>query len=715
MSPSHLLRLSYAAMLLIAVSCQTTTEKSTVKAPYPVTKKVDTVDVYFGEEVADPYRWLENDTSSETAAWVKDQNEVTFGYLNHIPFRDKVKQRLEQLWNYPKYSAPFKEGGRYFFFKNSGLQNQSVLYVQKDLNAEAEVLIDPNQWSADGTVALSGMSVSTDGRYLAYALAKAGSDWNSIRVMDLNTKQLLGDSLEWIKFSGMAWHGNGFYYSRYDRPKGSDLSAQNQFHKIYYHKLGDDQGKDQLIYEDKTAPLRNFYAQTTEDERFLIINGSEGTSGNSIMIKDLSSAGNAFVTVVGDFKNDHNVVDNVGDEILMMTNLNAPNKRLVSFKLGAASPTQWKEFIPESKSRMQGASTIGGKLFVEYLVDASDRIFIYSLDGKKTGEVELPTVGSVSISGKKADSECFYTFTSFTFPPTIYRYDVTKNKSVVFQKPQVDFDPEQYESRQVFYTSKDGTKVPMFIVHKKGLKLDGNNPTWLYSYGGFDISMTPGFSTSRLVWLENGGVYAQPSIRGGGEYGEEWHKGGMLLNKQNVFDDFIAAGEYLIKEKYTSSSKLAIAGGSNGGLLVGATMTQRPDLARVAFPAVGVLDMLRYEKFTIGWAWAVEYGSVKDSVHYKNLKAYSPLHNLKSGVQYPATMITTADHDDRVVPAHSFKFAARLQEVHAGDNPVLIRIETKAGHGAGKPTSKVIEEQADMFSFAWYNMGVIPPLAKEGM
>jgi prolyl oligopeptidase len=699
-----------SSIVLIMIISACNPGKETAISKYPVTKKVDSADTYFGQTVADPYRWLEDDRSTETAEWVKSQNEVTSGYLNNIPYREKVKKRLEQLWNYPKYSAPFKNAGKYFFYKNNGLQNQYVLYIQKDLTSEPEILLDPNSWTSDGTMALSSISVSKSGKYLAYSTASSGSDWNTIKVMDLDTKQVLNDSINWVKFSGMAWRGDGFYYSRYDKPTGSDLSTQNQYHKIYFHKMGDDQSKDQLVFEDKSAPLRNFYAQTTEDERFLIISGSEGTSGNNLTIKDLSIPSSQFVKVVEDFKNDHSVFQNMEDKLLLMTNLDAPNQRIVSFTL--SDPRNWKDLIKENESRIQNADIVGGKLFVEYLVDASDRIYRFNLDGKKEAEVKLPGIGSVGFSGKKDDKECFYTFTSFTFPTTIYRYNVDTNQSEIFQKPEIDFDTDAYEVKQIFYTSKDGTKVPMFIVHKKGLELNGNNPTYLYSYGGFDISMTPGFSISRLVWLENGGIYAQPSIRGGGEYGERWHKGGMMLNKQNVFDDFIAAAEYLIKEKYTSSEKLAIAGGSNGGLLVGATMTQRPDLAKVAFPAVGVMDMLRYEKFTIGWAWATEYGSAKDSTHFKNLYSYSPLHNLKPGTSYPATMITTADHDDRVVPAHSFKFAAALQENHAGENPVLIRIETKAGHGAGKPTAKVIEEQADIYSFAWYNMGVLPPIAK---
>lgn len=692
-----------------------TAPKEEQKSNYPATKKVDTVDTYFGTTVADPYRWLEDDKSAETGDWVKKQNEVTFAFLNSIPYRNDIKKRLEEIWNYPKYSTPFKSGGRYFFYKNDGLQNQSILYTQKELTNDPEVLLNPNSWSTDGTVALSGFTVSKSGKYAAYSVAEAGSDWNKIVMMDLDSRKTLADTLKWIKFSGISWKGDGFYYSRYDQPKGSDLSSKNEYHKIYFHKIGDAQSKDQLIYEDKSAPLRNFYAQTTEDERFLIINGSEGTSGNMLLVKDLSKSNSDFVSVVSDFKNDHSIVENDGEKLLMMTNLNAPNQRIVSLTLSNSAAEQWKDLVAEGESRIQGASIIGGKLFVEYLEDASDHIYRYSMTGKREAEVALPGIGSVGFGGNKDDKEIFYSFTSFTYPTSIFKYSVAENKSELFRKPEIKFNPDDFETKQVFYKSKDGTEVPMFIVHKKGIELNGNNPTYLYSYGGFDISMTPSFSVSNLVWLENGGIYAQPSIRGGGEYGEKWHKGGMLLNKQNVFDDFIAAAEYLIKEKYTSSEKLAIAGGSNGGLLVGATMTQRPDLVKVAFPAVGVLDMLRYEKFTIGWAWAVEYGSAKDSTHFKNLLSYSPLHNLKEGVKYPATMITTGDHDDRVVPAHSFKFAATLQEKHAGETPVLIRIETNAGHGAGKPTSKVIEEQADKWAFAWHNMGVVPPMVKKNL
>lgn len=706
------MRQNFLLMAVLLVACKEKHEETAMR--YPPTKKVDTVDTYFDVQVKDPYRWLEDDRSEETAQWVQSQNEVTFSYLANIPYREKVRKRLEEIWNFPKYTPPFKKGGRYFFLKNNGLQNQAALYVQNDLQSEPELLLDPNAWSGDGTIALGTVSPSSNGKYIAYSISQSGSDWQRIIVMDMLTRQALPDTLHWTKFSSIAWKGNGFYYSRYDKPAGSDLTAKNEFQKVYYHRIGDSQAKDQLIFEDTSVALRYYSAQTTEDENFLVLYISQGTSGNGIKIKDLRKPTADFVTIINDFENDHRVIDNVGDEILILTNKDASNQKIIKTTL--ANPGAWKDFIPESGHRISGAAVTGGKLFVECLVDASDKIFRYDLKGNAEGTVDLPGIGTIGgFGGDRNDKEFFYSFTSFTSPTAIYKYSVDQNKSELYRKAEIDFDPNNYETKQVFYESKDGTKVPMFIVYKKGIKLDGSNPALLYSYGGFDISLTPNFSVSRLVWLENGGIYAQASIRGGGEYGEKWHKGGMLLNKQNVFNDFIAAAEYLIKEKYTSSDKLAIAGGSNGGLLVGAIMTQRPELARVAFPAVGVMDMLRYEKFTVGWGWAVEYGSAQHPDHFKNLLSYSPLHNLKDGVEYPATLVTTADHDDRVVPAHSFKFIATLQEKHKGDNPVLIRIDTKAGHGAGKPTSKVIEEEADKWSFAWYNMGIMPPIAKEDL
>ncbi|BDD06229.1 prolyl oligopeptidase family serine peptidase [Aureibacter tunicatorum] len=700
------------ALFLSCENKQNTNDKfPPIEVKYPVTSKVDSVDVYHGVEVKDPYRWLEDDRSTETEAWVKEENKVTEGYLSKIPFRDQVKKRLTEIWNYPKFSSPFKGGDKYYYFKNDGLQNQSVLYQQSSLEGEPSVFLDPNKLSSDGTIALMNISFSKDGKLAAYAVAKSGSDWNDIYIMDAESKQLLPDSINWAKFTGIAWQGEGFYYSRYDKPEGSAYSSKNEFHKVYYHKIGDPQDKDELIYEDADHPLRNFYASTTEDEEFLIVTASEGTSGNALFIKPRMTG--EFVSVVDNFKNDHNVVGNLNEEeILMITNLDAPNNKLVRVNLKKPEESNWVEVIPNTDELLSSVTMAGGKLIVKYISDAKSKVQQFDYDGTKVADVQLPDLGTASgFYGKKDDNEVFYKFTSFTFPSNIYKYDIKENTSSLFRASEVDFDASKYETKQVFYESKDGTKVPMFIVHKKGLKLDGTNPTYLYAYGGFDISLLPRFSAATIVWLENGGIYAQPNIRGGGEYGQAWHEAGMKHNKQNVFDDFIAAGEYLIDQKYTSSERLAIAGGSNGGLLVGACMTQRPELFKVAFPAVGVLDMLRYHKFTIGWAWAVEYGSSDEEEHFQNLFKYSPLHNIKN-TSYPATMVITADHDDRVVPAHSFKFAATLQEKNQGSNPVLIRIETKAGHGAGKPTSKIIEEKADVYSFAWYNMMFEPKLQK---
>jgi prolyl oligopeptidase len=682
---------------------------------YPRTEKTDQTDSYFGTQVADPYRWLEYDTAADVTQWVEAQNQVTQNYLASIPFRGAVKKRLEELWNYPKYSAPFKKGDYYFFYKNDGLQNQSVLYYQKNLDDQPEVFLDPNTLSKDGTVALSGITFSKDHKYAAYTISESGSDWQQIFVMEVATKKLLSDHIKWVKFSSASWQENGFYYSRYDEPvKGKEYSNQNQYQKVYYHTLGNSQAQDQLVFEDKEHPLRYFFAQVTEDERFAVIYASEGTQGTELYAKDLTTNQPGFQMLCKGFEYNYTVVDNVGNKLLVLTDNGAPNYRLVSIDPRQTQSSSWKTIIPEKKELLEGVSSAGGKLFASYLKDASSKVYQLSMDGKAEQEIKLPAIGSAGgFSGEKTDKELFYTFTSFTYPTTIYKYTIATGKTDLFRKSEVKFNTEDYITKQVFYTSKDGTRVPMFIVHKKGLKLNGNNPTYLYAYGGFNISLTPSFSTSRMVFLENGGIFAMPNLRGGGEYGENWHKGGMLEKKQNVFDDFIAAAEYLIKEKYTSSQKLAIAGGSNGGLLVGAAMTQRPELFKVALPAVGVMDMLRYHKFTIGWGWAVEYGSSEKEDQFNYLFKYSPLHNLKEGVHYPATLVTTADHDDRVVPAHSFKFAATLQEKHKGKNPVLIRIETKAGHGAGKPTSKQIEEAADIWSFVWYNMGVVPDIYKD--
>ncbi len=699
----------YIATLLSVAACSKKMEqKKIVAGAYPESRKETVSDDYFGTKVADPYRWLENDTAADVEAWVGAQNKVTTDYLAQIPYREKIKNRLTDIWNFPKYSAPFKEGNYYYFFKNDGLQNQSVLYRQKGLKGEPEVFIDPNKLSADGTVSLASFTFSKDHQYCAVGIASSGSDWNEVFVMEVESKQKTADLIKWVKFSGATWYKNGFFYSRYDEPgKGKEFSNQNEFMKIYYHELGKPQQDDKLIYEDKAHPLRYFNAGITEDERFMVINISEGTSGSEILIKDLSKNAKAFTTLFKGFENNYNVIDNVGDKILAMTDKNAPRYRLVEVDPTNPAPENWKDIIPQSTDLLESASTCGGKLFATYLKDASSRLYQYDISGANKKEIALPGIGSASgISGKKEDTEAFYTYTSFTNPGEIFHYDVATGATTLFRKTEVKFNAEDFETKQVFYTSKDGTKVPMFIMHKKGLKPDGNNPTLLYGYGGFNISITPSFSVSRIMFLENGGIYAIASLRGGGEYGEDWHKAGMLEKKQNVFDDFIAAAEYLVKEKYTSPSKLAINGGSNGGLLVGACMTQRPDLFKVAIPAVGVLDMLRYHKFTIGWGWAVEYGSSDKKEQFDYLIKYSPLHNVKEGTNYPATMIMTADHDDRVVPAHSFKFAAELQSKQQKDgNPVLIRIDTKAGHGAGKPTAKLIEDAADMWSFVLWNLG----------
>lgn len=696
----------------LAVGCQEDEATYDKDKPikYPETRKVDTVDNYFGTNVPDPYRWLEDDRSKETEAWVKAQNEVTFGYLKTIPYRDDIKERLKEVWNYPKRSAPYKDGGYYFFYTNDGLQNQYVLNMQKSLDDEPEVLMDPNEWSEDGTVSLASFNVSNDGKYAAYAIQRSGSDWVDMQVMNMETREDNGDTLKWIKFGGASWYQDGFFYSGFPEPSGSEYSSVNQNQKVYYHKLGTPQSEDVLIYEDPAHPLRYNFCSVTEDEHFLILNISEGTSGNSLAVKDLTNGLDApFVSIIDEFKNDQYVVDNVEDDLLIYTNLDAPNYRLVGVSASNPTPDHWKDVLPNQEKNVLTSVQLahGNTLVAQYMVDASDRLNLYNLSGDLIHTIDLPTIGSVSgVSAHREDDFIYYGFTSFTYPNTIYRYDLGTGEQTVFFKPELTFNPDEYETTQVFYESKDGTKIPMFLTHQKGLKMDGQRPAQLYAYGGFNISMTPGFNPGNLILLEQGGIYAVANIRGGGEYGETWHKAGMLLKKQNVFDDFIAAAEYLVKENYTNPERLAISGGSNGGLLVGAAMTQRPDLFAVALPAVGVMDMLRYHKFTVGFGWVVEYGSSDDSTHFENLHAYSPLHNLEEGVEYPATLITTADHDDRVVPAHSFKFAATLQEKQAGDKPVLIRIETKAGHGGGKPISMIIDEKADVLAFMFRNMGL---------
>ena len=704
-------RLFYLFILIaftIMIGCEQQ-QKKIATAPYPVTKKVDTVDNYFGTDVPDPYRWLEDDNSEETAEWVTAQNEVTTAYLNQIPFRSKIKERLEQIWDYPKYSTPFKEGENYYYYKNDGMQNQDVVYMLKDLKGEPEVFLDPNTFSEDGTVALSGLEFNKDGTLVAYSISKSGSDWSEIFVMDVATRKVLEDHIEWVKFSGASWKDNGFYYSRYDEPEdGDELKAVNEYHKVYYHKVGTPQKEDVLIYKNDDEPLRNYYAGTTEDESILMLGAWEGSNGNSLYAKKVDDED--FTVIVDDFENKYNLIDNFGDQLLIMTNENAPKWHLVLVDINQPAKENWEVIIPEKEEVLQSVSLIGGKIVAEYMKDAASVAYLYDYEGNLLEDFSLPGIGSMSgIYGKKEDTEAFYSFTSFTFPSTIYKYDAINNTSEVYRKSEIDFDADAYETKQVFYSSKDGTKIPMFLIHKKGLKMDGKNPVYLYGYGGFNVSLTPRFRITSIPLLENGFVFAIANLRGGGEYGEEWHEGGMQMNKQNVFDDFIAAAEYLVAENYTSPEKIAIAGGSNGGLLVGACMIQRPDLFKVALPAVGVMDMLRYHKFTIGWAWAGDYGTSEDSEEmFKYLLAYSPLHALEQGVAYPATLVTTADHDDRVVPAHSFKFAATLQERHEGENPVLIRVDVKAGHGGGKPTAKVIEEYADEWSFMMYNLGVTP-------
>lgn len=697
------------------VTCnKTSNDKSSLR--YPETAKKDSSDTFFGVEVKDPFRWLEDDHSEETAQWVNAQNEVTMGYLNNIPYRDQIRKRLEELYDYERLGAPFKEGDYYYFYKNDGLQNHSVLYRKKELDGTPEVFLDPNTFSADGTTGLYSVAFTTDGSMAAYLITEGGSDWRKGIVMRATDKVILGDTLRDIKFSSIAWKGNdGFYYSSYDKPKGSELSARTQHHKLYYHKIGTPQSADKLIFGGEETPRRYVGGYVTEDERFLIVTAATSTTGNELYAQDLNDPNGRLIRIVDNFENNHYVIANDGDRLLVHTNLGAPNNRIVEVNFRNPEPSNWRDVIPETSSVME-ASTCGGKIFASYIVDVKTQVKQYDFYGRLERDIALPAIGTaIGFSGKRGDKDLYYSFTSFTYPTTIFRYDIASGQSTLYEKPNVDFDPADYETRQVFYESKDGTKIPMYIVHKKGIELNGKNPTMLYGYGGFNISLNPSFNTSRIVWLENGGVYAQPNLRGGGEYGEAWHLAGTKMNKQNVFDDFIAAAEYLIREKYTSSQYLAISGGSNGGLLVGATMTQRPDLAKVALPAVGVLDMLRYHKFTAGAGWAYDYGTPEDSPEmFEYLRKYSPLHALKPGTSYPATLVTTADHDDRVVPAHSFKFAAALQESHVGDNPVLIRIETKSGHHSSN-LKKALEVVADQYAFTWYNIGVVPPLAKRDL
>jgi prolyl oligopeptidase len=678
-------------------------DKSPVK--YPETKKGETVDVYFGTKVSDPYRWLEDDRSAETAAWVEAQNKVTYAYLEQIPFRDDLKNRLEKLWNYEKISAPFIEGDFTYYYKNDGLQNQSVLY-RKDKAGKETVFLDPNTFSKDGTTSLGGLDFSRDGSKVAYAISEGGSDWRKVILMDALTNKIMEDTIIDVKFSGLSWKGNeGFYYSSYDKPKGSELSAKTDQHKLYFHKLGTSQKEDKVIF-GADQKRRYVGGSVTEDDHYLVITASTSTYGNELFIKDLTKPDSPIVNIVDNFNSDNYVMDNEGSKLFIVTDLNAPNKRIVTVDVSNPKAENWKDFIAETENVLS-PSTCSGFIFANYMIDAVSAIKQYDYSGKLIRDIQLPGLGTAGgFSGKKKDKTVYYSFTNYITPGTIYSLEPKSGESAVYEKPNVDFKSEEYESKQIFYTSKDGTRIPMIITHKKGLKLDGKNPTMLYGYGGFNISLTPSFSISNAVWMENGGVFAVPNLRGGGEYGKRWHDAGTKMQKQNVFDDFIAAAEYLIAQKYTSSDFLAVRGGSNGGLLVGAAMTQRPELMKVALPAVGVMDMLRYHTFTSGAGWAYDYGTAQDSqAMFKYIKGYSPVHNVKAGTQYPATMVTTGDHDDRVVPAHSFKFAAELQEKQAGKNPTLIRIDVKAGHGAGKSVSATIQENVDIQAFTLYNMG----------
>ncbi|GAB3175702.1 prolyl oligopeptidase family serine peptidase [Telluribacter humicola] len=677
------------------------------KLDYPKTNKVDHVDEYHGTKVPDPYRWLEDDRSAETAAWVKAQNEVTFGYLNKIPFKQEIYNDLEKAYNYPKYSAPRKKGDYFYFYKNDGLQNQSVLYRQKGLDGTPEVVLDPNKLSADGTTRLTVFSLSKDGAYAVLGFSQGGSDWQEYQVMDMKTLKMLSDKVEWVKVSGAAWQGDGFYYSRYPKPEGSALAAKNENHQVFFHKVGTLQSADKLVFEDPKNPQRFHTVSTTEDGRYAALYVSDrgkGKDGNGLWVMEKGQT--QFTPIVSEITDySYGIVDNVDGGLLIETNADAPNGKVVLYDTKTKS---WKPFLPEKPEPLVGVGTAGGKLFAEYSKDVTSRVYVYDMKGKQENEVALPGLGAASgFGGEKEDKFVFYTYTSFNYPPTIFRYDIASRKSSVFREPEVSFKPADYETKQVFYTSKDGTKIPAFIVYKKGLKLDGTNPTLLYGYGGFNVSLPPSFSPTRIPFLDQGGVFVQANLRGGSEYGEKWHEQGMKLKKQNVFDDFIAAAEYLIKEKYTSPERLAIQGGSNGGLLVGAVMNQRPELFKVAFPAVGVMDMLRFHKFTIGWNWIADYGSADNADEFKYLYGYSPLHNIKQGGKYPATLITTADHDDRVVPAHSFKYAATLQEKAGASstNPLLIRIDTNSGHGASN-TKKALETAADIYAFMFHNMGL---------
>lgn len=696
------------ALVTIVTSCNEASTTKTIEVTYPETTKKPVVEDYFGTEVTDNYRWLEDDRSPETESWVKAQNEVTFNYLDKIPYRNQLKNRLSELWNYEKIGSPFKEGDYTYFYKNDGLQNQYVVYRKKENESQEEVFLDPNTFSEDGTTSLGGLSFSKDGNTAAYSISEGGSDWRKIIIMDVASKKIKEDTLIDVKFSGISWKGNeGFYYSSYDKPKGSELSAKTDQHKLYYHKLGTSQKDDKVIFGAKASEKHRYVSgYLTEDDRYLIVSASTSTSGNKLFIQDLSQKNSKLIPIINNFDSDTYVIDNRGSKLYLVTNLNAPNQKIVTVDASNPTPNNWVDFIPETENVLNPSSG-GGYFFASYMVDAVSKVLQYNFNGKLIREIKLPGVGSASgFGGKTEDNEGYFSFTNYNTPSSIYKLNYKTGNSELYWSPKIDFNPNDYVSTQVFYTSKDGTKIPMIITHKKGVKPNGKNPTILYGYGGFNISLTPSFSIANAVWMEQGGVYAVPNLRGGGEYGKKWHDAGIQMKKQNVFDDFIAAAEYLIDKNYTSSEYLAISGGSNGGLLVGATMTQRPDLMKVALPAVGVLDMLRYHTFTAGAGWAYDYGTSEQSKEIFNyLKGYSPVHNVKPNVSYPATLVTTGDHDDRVVPAHSFKFAAELQDKQIGNNPTLIRIETNAGHGAGTPVAKTIEQYSDIFGFTLYNMG----------
>ena len=694
--------------LLLVISMATMTVVAGAQIKYPLAEKDGTQDEYFGTKVSDPYRWLEDENSAATKAWVEAENAVTSKYFSKIKFRDRMLKRLNEVSDYEKLSAPFKRAGKIFFYKNSGLQNQSVLYVKDSENAEPRVFLDPNALSEDGTVALNGIYFSNDEKYMAYSISRSGSDWREFYVMETATGKLLPDHIEWAKFSGASWRGDGFYYSAYDAPTGGrEFTNVNEGHKVYYHKIGTPQSEDRLFFQNPMYPQRFYIVDVSEDEKIMYLYEDGMGTGNLLYVKDLTSPDSQFMQMVSDYSYNYSPIAEQGSTIYILTNFGAPKYRIMAADLSRPGIRNWKEVLPEQENVIEGIAPVADKLIISFMKDACTHSYIYDYEGNRLSEIKLPSVGSAGFSCRKGHPECYYTFTSFTVPSTIYSYDIESGASTLYDSPKVNFDPNAYESVQVFFPSKDGTSIPMFLTYRKGLKLNGKNPVYLYGYGGFNIALNPGFSATRIPFLEKGGIYAQVNLRGGSEYGEEWHLAGTKLNKQNVFDDFIGAAEWLIANKYTDTQHLAIVGGSNGGLLVGACMTQRPDLFGVAIPQVGVMDMLRYHKFTIGWNWAGDYGTSEDSPEMFNyLLGYSPLHNLRPGTKYPATLVTTADHDDRVVPAHSFKFAATLQECQAGDAPCLIRIDTKAGHGGGKPMSKRLEEQADIYSFILYNMGI---------